>query len=192
VVDTETTQFDKALQRIKNHKFLSVILLLGVIVVAIGSFTDALTRIASVFSRDSEDQKVQNPEVTDVLVLRSEKGRRILDVRILNNSTNTIIVSRLRLKALSFEDRMKGKPRLYAYSPVTAVYETNLGELTAPGRSIEVPVSHVVEPGQTDRFIVTVGMKGLERDDQYAWKLGTELVTSVGLLKGHEVYIELP
>jgi len=104
--ESESTRFDKTLERIKNHKFLSIVLLLGVIVVAVASFTGALTTISTLFTTERTQL-----EVTDILVLPGEKETMRLDIRIVNNSKNTITVSRLRLKPLYFKDKTAGQAR---------------------------------------------------------------------------------
>ncbi len=185
--ESEPTLFDKVLRRIKNHKVLSAVLLLSVFIVAVGSFTDALTKIIAFFPIGPT-----RLEVTDILVLPDKEGTRRLDIRIVNNSKKTITVSRLRLKALSFEDKWAGRLRLYEYSPISAEYNVNLGELRKIGQHIEIPIAHALEPWKSDRFVVVVGMKNLERWDHYAWKLDTEFVTNVGIANGPEVSIELP
>ena len=187
MVEAESTRFDKTLKRIKNHKFLSIVLLLGVIVVAVGSFTDALTKIIALLTTEPTRLKV-----TDILVSPGERGTRRLDIRVVNNSKKTITVSRLRLKALYFEDKMAGQPRPKSYSPISAEYNVNLGELRKTGKAVEIPVAHDLESGKSDRFIVVVGMKNLKRWDHYAWKLDTELLTNVGIARGPIVSIELP
>ena len=106
MVEAESTRFDNTLKRIKNHKFFSIVLLLGVIIVAVGSFTDALTKIIALIT--TEPTRL---EVTDILVLPGETGTRKLDIRVVNNSKKTISISRLRLKALSFEDKTAGQAR---------------------------------------------------------------------------------
>jgi hypothetical protein len=184
---SEPTQFDKVLQRIKNNKVLSAVLLLGVFIIAVGSFTDALTKIIAFIS--TEPTKL---EVTDILVLPGKEGTKRLDIRIVNNGKKTITVSRLRLKALSFEDKMAGRPRPKSYSPISAEYSVNLGELRGTGQNTEIQIAHDLESGKADRFVVVVGMKNLKRGDHYAWKLDTELVTNVGIANGPEVSIDLP
>jgi len=181
------TQFDKVLQRIKNNKLLSAVLLLGMFLIAVGSFTDALTKIIAFIS--TEPTRL---EVTDILVLPDKEGTKILDIRIVNNSKETITVSRLRLKVFSFEGKMAGFSRSKSYSPISAEYSVNLGELRAKGQKTEISIAHDLESGKADRFAVVVGMKNLKSEDHYAWKLDTELVTNVGIANGPKVSIDLP
>ncbi|MDP2279537.1 MAG: hypothetical protein Q8K51_15095 [Nitrospirota bacterium] len=187
MVETESTRFDNTLKRIKNHKFLSIVLLLGVIIVAVGSFTDALTKIIALITTEPTQL-----EVTDIIVSPGETGTRKLDIRVVNNSKRTINVSRLRLKALSFEDKTAGQARPKIHSPISAEYNVNLGELKKTGQAVEIPVAHDLESGKSDRFVVVVGMKNLKRLDQYAWSLDIELVTNVGIASGPKVSLELP
>ncbi len=187
MADTDATRFDKTLQRIKNHKYLSIVLLLGVIIVAVGSFSDALTKIMVLFS--TEPTRL---EVTDILVSPGERGTRKLDIRVVNNSKKTITISRLRLKVLTFEDKTAGQSRPQSYSPISAEYNVNLGDLRKIGKSIEIPVAHVLESGKSDRFVIVVGMNNLVQGDHYAWKLDTVLITNVGIASGRKVSLELP
>lgn len=185
--EAESTRFDKILKRIKNHKFLSIVVLLGVIITAVGSFTDALTKIYVLLT--TEPTRL---EVTDILVSPGEIGTRKLDIRVVNNSKKTITVSRLRLRAVEFVDKMAGQPRSKSYSPISAEYNVNLGDLRKTDQAIEIPVAHDLESGKSDRFVVVVGMKNLKRGDHYAWKLDAELVTNFGIASSPKVSIELP
>jgi len=183
----EFTQLDKLLNLIENHTFLSIVILLGVIVIAVGSFTDAVTKIISLFTMEP-----MQLEVTDILVSPGEKGTRRLDIRVVNNSKKTITVSRLRLKVLAFKDKTVGMPRPCSYSPITGEYNIDLGKLSKTGETVEIPVAHDLESGKSDRFVVVAGMKNLQRWDHYAWQLDTALVTNVGIASGRKVSIELP
>ena len=185
MVEAESTRFDNTLKRIKNHKLLSIVLLLGVIIVAVGSFTDALTKIIALITMEPT-----RLEVTDIIVSPGERGTRKLDIRLVNNSKKTINVSRLRLKALSFEDKTLDQTQPKRASSISAKYDVNLGDLRKTGQAIEIPVAHDLEPGKSDRFVVIVGMENLKR--QYAWSLATELVTNVGIASGPKVSLELP
>jgi len=184
---SEPTKFDKLLKRIKNNKVLSIVLVLGVFIITIGTFTDALTKIITFIS--TEPTRL---EVTDILVQPDKEGTKILDIRIVNNSKKTITASRLRLKVLSFEDKMAGRPRPKSNTKISAKYNVNLGELRRTGQNTEIPIAHDLQPGTADRFSVVVGMENLRHWDHYAWELDTELVTNVGIASGPEVSIDLP
>lgn len=130
----ESTRFDKTLERIKNHKFLSIVLVLGAVFVAVASFLDAWTTIGTLFTTERTQL-----EVTDILVSPVERGTMTLDIRVVNNSKKTITVSRLRLKPLYFEDKTADQ----AQSPsgswtnvwIIRASITALGSLCAPART---------------------------------------------------------
>lgn len=48
-MDSKETYFDKLLRKIKNYKFISIILIIGVSIGAVAQFTDSLNSIINIF-----------------------------------------------------------------------------------------------------------------------------------------------
>ena len=64
---TEKTRFDKIFAKIKNNPVLAVIIALGVIVMALSSFTNAARNLLSLFSKETESANVTGTWKTKAL-----------------------------------------------------------------------------------------------------------------------------
>lgn len=133
----------------------------------------------------SESERLR---VTDILVGRSRTGKnRALDFRLLNNSKETVTISRLRLSMLSYKAEMS-----ISMSPLSssAGYAVELDALTETDGFVEIPVSHVIQPGAADRFEITLGSKTIT-SNKHLWKLKPTLFTSEGEVSSPDVSISI-
>ncbi len=54
-LNSESTTVDRFIAKCKNHRFVSAILIVGVIIIAVANFTDALSKLATIFSMAKEE-----------------------------------------------------------------------------------------------------------------------------------------
>ena len=67
LIMAEKTRFDKIFVKIKNNPALAVIVALGVIVMALSSFTNAARNLLSIFSKEKESANVTGTWKTQAL-----------------------------------------------------------------------------------------------------------------------------
>jgi hypothetical protein len=187
-MNNKSTLLDELLNWVKNQKVFSIIIFIGIVVIGIGTFTNALNEIFN-FLNGTVPKKL---EITDIYLSNGEEGTKKLDFRVLNNTTKTITISRLRLYTISYKNLMEGEPVPYSFSPITATYEVDLSELNNEGDQLQIPIAHELKAKSSDRFVVVVGMKNLQRSDRLKWELKPELVTNLGVVSHPKLTIILP
>lgn len=128
-------------------------------------------------------------EVTDVIVDSHRKDYNAeLDFRLINRGDGTLSVSRVRLEAMSV-NTVHAVGGVLHYS---ATYNRDVSHVKKVGEVFEFPVSHSIEAGGTDRFLVKISARDLPDNVFRYWKFRPTLVTSDGEVTTRDVTIALP
>ena len=106
------TRLDRLLNWLKNNRSLSIILLLGICVVAIGTFTDALLKIRGFVGSLTKDplplhEPIPEDEFPNIIYasgytlefseIMYSKDKEQLDIRVRNTSDETVVLNHVYL-----------------------------------------------------------------------------------------------
>lgn len=126
--------------------------------------------------------------VNDVIVQKSKnRAAREVDFRVTNIGGAVASISRVRFKLIAWHWKPDYRN---SYIPPSQAYDLDISDLSGQGEEVEVPVSHEVKAGDTDRFIVTLAAN--TRGQIHSWTLKPQLVTSSGIVAVKPILIELP
>jgi hypothetical protein len=189
------TRTERLVRGLRNNKLVAIAILLGGIVIGLATFKDALVKLSEPFFK-REPKIAAKIDIADILVSKShtrldpgwhEKFAQVeLDFRVQNVGNQAGSISRVRFNIV------KIKPQGYMNSTadiMRVVHPARLSpsakydlDITHSSGVDELPVSHTLEPGETDRFVITVISK-----ERGQWTLKPTLVTSAGVVEGKSV-----
>jgi len=190
------TRSERLYRRLKENKFVALAILLGSIVIGLATFKDALVKLSEPFFK-RETKVTAKIEIADVLVSESRTGvnpksyekfaQVELDFRVDNVGNQAGSISRVRFNILEMtaQKHIRYTADFIRVSVPTQVLRPSAKydlDITRSSGVDEVPVSHTLAPGETDRFIITVIST---RRGQ--WTVKPSLVTSAGIVEGKPV-----
>jgi hypothetical protein len=142
------------------------------------------------FERDQQFEQLREGilSVSDVLVSsESKRSIAVLDFRVTNLGSIEVSINRIYivLKEIIRESYMLG------FAQVSGTYEVDIGGLNQNGDRIEHPVSQVVPPGSTDRFVLRLRDSKRHYPESRGLLLSVLLSTNFGTVQGPDVRVDM-
>lgn len=195
------TLFDKLIYQIKNNKYLSIILLLGVTVIAFASFTDAFSKLYDIIFPPPPPPVIPSVKIVSIKSDENklEKGKQTVTFIMKNNSNDPIIIRGIRLKVLNIEmtqdkNNIKNKAVVQT-SHIYSCKETHsdIRSLRKINDTIDIPFGDKpmeLPPHKPENFKIELCMR-IDEGSHCTLQVNTEIDTDEGLFNGGELTITI-
>jgi len=114
-------------------------------------------------------------------------GTAVLDIRLVNRGGRPVGVNAVQLTTLKVDES-----ETLGAQGFTAKYDLDISDLHKAGDSKTVTVSQALQPGEIDRFAVTLAAPSLGGGVFRVWRLQPTLQTTEGLVQADPVVVGLP
>lgn len=178
----EKTKLDEAINWLKNHRFIWIVLLLGVVLIALGNAADAVSKIKALFAPSPVEDvggsavPIQSAsdgsrlEISQVRFLNENPDK--IDVLLKNVGNNVGILDKAVFTIHAVHRLTPNVSRTDALASSETYYVDFYAKETP--YTVEVQCSQEIPAGEADRFQILIDAESSHTGEEYVYEFSIE------------------